>query len=237
MSFKEKLRSNSKKAVHILLVIVFIVLSLFLTVATYARYFTGKTVVGGSGVAKWKVALKQNSRPLSTSFNVNLIAVGSEHISPDKFAPSATLQATFVLDITGTEVAVDYKITANTDIFGGKIGSGDITLAVYCNGNAVSLGKETFIPLDNGGKFTETNGVYEFKFILTWAAYGDNASDVEIAANNTVVSLPVSIELKQHTRNENYRNAQSGAPHAEADDCKQTVFPSVKRRNDRGGRK
>lgn len=94
-------------------------------------------------IAKWAVALKSGDDTLTQSFDVEFTATGNAHVAPNKFAPSSELSAELVLDLSGTEVSVDYNITADMRAFESR----DVSLSVTESDTAVTLGKETYIPL------------------------------------------------------------------------------------------
>ncbi len=191
MSTKKRKQTNSKRAICIILSVLFIFFGTFFVDGIYARFVStdssGKTV----NVAKWAVDLKDGDTSLSQSFRLDLTAKSNPHIASGKFAPSSEMSASLVLDLTGTEVAVDYNVTADTRVLGGKLYSGDITFAVYDDDSPIDQGKEIYVPLTDLGAHT-------LKFVLSWNADGDSSSDVDFALNNASVSLPVSIRVKQH---------------------------------------
>lgn len=202
MSFDKESQSNCKRLICLLCALLLFFFGVFFVTDAYARYISSYSANKRAETAKWSVALKKGSDTLSQSFDAVFTAVGENpHIGPDKFAPSSSMQATFVLDLAGTEVAVDYEIRVDAGVLRHKIQSGDITLDVYDNDGAtpVTLGKETCIPLPEGKAFTSENGIHTFKFVLSWIKDGDDFSDVGLALNNASLSLPVSIKLRQHT--------------------------------------
>lgn len=168
-----------------------VVFGIFFIVDSYARFTSTDSADKSVNVAKWAVVLKNGDEPLVRSFRIDLTAKSNPHVAPNKFTPSSELQASFVLDLTDTDVAVDYNITADTRVFGSKIRSGDIALAVYDNDSPIVLGMETCILLSDERAHT-------FKFVLSWKTDGDDVSDVDFALNNARISLPVSIRVRQH---------------------------------------
>ena len=184
-----------------MLVLLLIVFGAFFVADTYARFFTDRSENGGAVAAKWSVLLKQNSQALSRTFDFDLTVSESDDVASGKFAPSTSLEATLVLELTGTEVPVDYIVKADTSAFGDKLQSGDMTFTVYDNGSSIPLGKYIYVPLV-GKVFTAENGVHTLRFVLSWAKDGDSVSDVDFAKNNASFSMPVSIEARQHTESD-----------------------------------
>lgn len=195
MAFKKNIQPNSKRALCLLIAVLAAVLCLLSVPYTYARFFSTESANMSLDIAKWAVALKQNSQPLAQTFDVKFTATENEHVAPNKFAPSSELSAELVLDLTGTEVSVDYRITADTSVFGERIASGDISLSVMENNSPATLGKETYLPLAT----LQETPTRTFKFVLTWAEDGEqSATDKDFAKEHASVTVPVSIRVRQH---------------------------------------
>lgn len=191
MSAKKKIQVNSKRALCLILVALLFVFAAFFVAGISARFIDNDSADKSANIAKWAVVLKDGDGPLSQTFSIDFTAKNNPHVAPNKFAPSSELQATLVLDLTGTDVAADYNVTVDTRVFGNKIQSGDIALTVFDNGSPIVLGRETCVPL-SGEK------VHAFTFVLSWKADGDDRSDADFAFNNLSVSLPVSVRVRQH---------------------------------------
>ena len=190
----EKKQPNNKRALCTAIVVLLIIFGMFFVSDTYARYIVIDSAADTAGVAKWAVVMKDGDQPLAQSFRIDFTAKSNPYVAPGKFAPSSEMEATVVLDLTGTEVAVGCTITADMRVFGAKTQSGDIALTVYDNGKHIVSGQEIRIGIADAREHT-------FRFVLSWETDGDSATDVDFALHNAAVSLPVSIRVCQRTEN------------------------------------
>lgn len=191
MSGKNKLQLNSKRALCLILVALLIIFGVFFLAGTSARYIGGDSADMNMPVAKWAVAMKNGDEPLAQSFSVYFTSKSNSHVASGKFAPSSEMQATFILDLADTDVAVDYNVTVDTRIIDVKLQSGDMTLTLFDNDSPKDMGCENCISLSDERTHT-------LELVLKWETNGNSVSDVDFALNNTALSLPVSIRVRQH---------------------------------------
>lgn len=194
---------NFKKIIYMASIILLIFAGVNCTGETYSRY---QTIFSGSGeaqIAKWAVALKDGEAELENQFDVVVVSadISGGNAAPNRFAPGTSGQAALILDLTDTEVAVDYNITVDTRVLQNQIGTSNISLTMLDGKNQpIEFGKDVYVPLENQEKFTEENGTLTFLFNLTWNNDSDNhnAADTSIALNYDALTLPVSVKIKQH---------------------------------------
>lgn len=188
---------------YLTVVLVLIISACFLG-ESFSRYFSKSETEKNIDVATWKVNLKEGENSLEKNFNVNLplTTEANPNIGSNKFAPGSSAKASLTLDLTGTEVSIDYNLTVGS--LKNQIGLSDITLSVVDNNNnEIKLGKDVYVPLENGQKFTSENGIIKFNFNLTWNANSDNSADTILALTQDALSLPVYVKIKQHGSNGN----------------------------------
>ena len=147
----------------------FIILAIFILIATiggtYSRYTSTGSGTGTADVAKWAVKINNADITTTNTFNVTFNEVANANVVDGKIAPASSLYADFVIDPTGSEVAIDYDfvlgaITAS----GGATAPSDIAIekvvpvtGATISGAAVTGGTEgTALEADANGKYTGT---------------------------------------------------------------------------------
>lgn len=166
---------NTKKLMIIVLMLV--VVGLYFVSGTYARYTDSYTGTSKVTVAKWAVKLKDGANAeLNKTFDLPFTVEENSNVVSGKIAPATEATATLNLDLTGTEVAVDYtaEITkADLATFFGNSAS-NVTVAV------------------TGGTTTEENG----KYIATGTV--DLVNDTATGVTAGTLTFPVTVTLQQH---------------------------------------
>lgn len=194
---------NFKRIVYIILIILLAIIVPYYLGKTYSRFESNSLINANTNIAKWDITLKDGMTELENKFNIKFISAtdNNGNVGQNKFAPGTSGQAKLILDFTDTEVSVDYNITVDTKTLEKQIGSSNITLTVLDNNNqTINFGKDTYIPLVNGEKFTNENGIYTFTFNLKWDNNLDNnnLSDSSVVFSYDTLTLPVSVKIKQH---------------------------------------
>ena len=191
-------RSRTKRAIFVAIAIVLLV---YLIGGTYARYSTTGVASGKIQVAKWAVAMTANDGTVlnSTSQDITFEVQSNTNVVEGKIAPAVTAVAEVELDLTGTEVAVDFKATVG-DLTPTNLPSSDkITLTSAVEDG--TPGTEATIPLPDGEAFTSANGKKKVTLTLTWANDDENnADDTATGSADTpaTITIPVTLEVKQH---------------------------------------
>ena len=184
---------TSRKA--IVFMIMLIIVGLYFVSGTYARYTSSISGNAKVSTANWAVAFKQGDNAITDIFNLTFTVQSNANVVPGKIAPSVTATATINLDLTGTEVAVDYTAeinkTALETIFGNS--AKNVTVTV---GDAESA-SDTISLIDNKA-FTAQNGIVPITISITWDNDSDSASASDTTSAGKDLTLPVTLTVQQH---------------------------------------
>lgn len=173
---------------------------LYFVSGTYARYADEITGNAQVSVANWKVAFSDGTNELQDQFDLTFTVQENANVVSGKIAPSTTATATIQVDLTGTEVAVDYDAIINeTDletVFGASASQVDVTTTAKVAGVTDTTGTVNLV----GDKaFTADNGKVEITITLTWTNDdAKNTSDTLVGATGGTLTLPVTVTLEQH---------------------------------------
>lgn len=197
---------NFKRAIYIVSIILLVIVGTCYVEETYSRFTNNSYIKGNVDIAKWEVTLKKddNITELEKAFDMTFTSTETNNgnVGQNKFAPGVSGQSSLILDLTNTEVSVDYNITVDKQTLENQIGTSNITLVISDNNDKViNLGKDEYVPLVNGEKFTNENGILKFNFSLTWDnenSIDKNFSDTNVALSCEDLKLPVYVKIKQH---------------------------------------
>ena len=81
---------------------------------SYARYLTSIDTSSDAVTVKWAVSVKEGSNELSSTQKLTLTVNENENVVAGKIAPGSTATGEFVIDPTGSEVAIDYEVKIDT---------------------------------------------------------------------------------------------------------------------------
>lgn len=110
---KEKNNSRKKSAILVVLLLLLVVV---IGGYTYSRYQSEGKVSNTADIAAWKVQISSHdlseykSLPMEAALTVNT----NENVAEGKLAPGTTGTYKLVIDPTGSEVAIDYEIKADS---------------------------------------------------------------------------------------------------------------------------
>lgn len=154
--------------------------------AVSARYFLGASGQGAAGVARWEVAFQAGGEPLGQGFSLTFTPQGGDNgdVAPGTVAPGGEYVSQLGLGLSGTEVAVDACVTADT--------SG------LPDGARLSLSGPSGEPLGFGGDVHIPAGAGDFLFNFT-LSLGDGGDAADTALSGSPVEVPVSVRVRQHT--------------------------------------
>ena len=189
-----------KRKIMTLLVLV---VAIFVIAGTYARYSSTGTATATMGIAKWSVALTSGGNDLlSDTQEIAFTVQENENVAAGKIAPGSTAIGTVELDLTGTEVAVDFYATIDeTALSAQNLGLSYDKLKLTTklgNTNLVS-GEPLTISLENGSAFTAQNGVKTITLELTWENDDENnLDDTAMGAAGSNIVIPVTFTVEQH---------------------------------------
>ena len=136
----------------------------------------------------------------STTKDITFKVQNNSNVVPGKIAPAVTAVAEIELDLTGTEVAVDFNaVVGNLASSPANLPSMDkITLTSAVDGG--EPGTVQTIPLVNSSAFTSSNGKKTVTLTLTWE--NDNANNVNDTATgmtaDAYLTVPVTMTVQQH---------------------------------------
>lgn len=197
-------KSTVKKSVF---AVITLVLLIALIGGTYARYASTATGSGSVSIAKW--AVKVNEEDISNTagtFDLTFTANNNDTV-PNKVAPGGTAIAYVDVDLTGTEVSVDFtcalaesSTTKLTEVFGEGYAD-KVTLSV---GTPELQGTTSNMTLDAANKVVTVgsdamSGTVRVPITLTWTdAVANNAADTNTGALKTGVEIPVTLTVQQH---------------------------------------
>ena len=183
-----------------------VVLIVFALVAviggTYARYTASSSSNAQLQVAKWAVAFKTNSAPISESNKLTFTVNSNNYVAANRIAPSNSATANAVIDLTGTEVGVDMVVTADTASIATTLGidASRITTSLTVNGETKTPGSTpttlTYAQVDG-----LTNGQVPVVVTVTWAednSTANNTADTAAGAEFATIDVPVTLTVTQH---------------------------------------
>lgn len=184
----------------IIAVLIIFAICLYFISGTYARYTTSVGAKAEASVAKWAVSLKDGDEYITEGKILKFTVQENNNVVAGKIAPAVTAVSTVEVDLTGTEVAVDFEAIVNdkaiASIFGASASSVSATTAV--TGGQVS-GTTSTLALPDGQAFTSSNGKVTLKITLTWKdVEAKNSSDTEVGKTAGTLEIPVTLEVEQH---------------------------------------
>lgn len=185
---------NTRKL--IIATLMLLVVCLYFVSGTYARYTESITGDAKVSTATWAVTFKDGTTPLTNISNLTFTVQNNTNVVPGKIAPSVTAKATINVDLTGTEVAVDYTATIDKTALATFFGDSANNVTVTVNGSDSATGT---INLINNKAFTSANGVVPIEISITWADTNTettNAADKKAAGKD--LTLPVTLTIQQH---------------------------------------
>ena len=193
---KTERRTRTKRAIY---VVVALLLVAYLISSTYARYSTQALATGKAQIAKWAVTMKSGDTTLtSTTQDITFTVQSNPDVVPTKIAPAVTAIADIELDLTGTEVGVDFTATVGS-ITPSNLPSSDkisLTSAIVEGGN---VGSANYIPLVNNAAFTSSNGKKTVRLTLTWENDdNNNPDDTSTGEAAGTITVPVTLKLLLH---------------------------------------
>ena len=196
---KNERKTRTKRAIF---VVIALLLVAYLISSTYARYSTVGNANGKVDIAKWAVVMTADDGTTlnSTTQDITFTVQSNTEVVPGKIAPAVTAKAEIELDLTGTEVSVDFTPTIGAYTLS-TLPSGDkITLTSAVEGGTV--GSSNYIPLVDNSAFTASNGKKKVTLTLTWANDDENNADDTatgmLADGSRTITIPVTLTVQQH---------------------------------------
>ena len=201
-----KERKSTAKKWTIIALIIFALIALI--GGTYARYSSSASGSGTASIAKWAVEVNDTdiSNSASATFNLVFEASNADTVA-NKIAPGGTATAYVDIDLTGTEVSVDFTCaldssTAATNLTA-VFGSGYDSKISLTTGTPVLQGTTSNMTL-SGTTVTVAStgamsGVVRVPIVLTWTNNdSNNVADTNTGVTQTGVVVPVTLTVQQH---------------------------------------
>ena len=196
---KNERKTRTKRAIF---VVIALLLVAYLISSTYARYSTEGKADGKVDIAKWAVVMKADDGTTlnSTTQDITFTVQSNTEVVPQKIAPAVTAVAEVELDLTGTEVSVDFTPTIGEYTPSSLPSADKITLTSAVEGGTV--GSSNYIPLVGNSAFTASNGKKKVTLTLTWANDDENNADDTatgmLADGSRTITIPVTLTVQQH---------------------------------------
>lgn len=196
---KNERKTRTKRAIF---VVIALLLVAYLISSTYARYSTVGNANGKVDIAKWAVVMKADDGTTlnSTTQDITFKVQSNTEVVPGKIAPAVTAKAEIELDLTGTEVSVDFTPTIGAYTPSTLPSADKITLTSAVEG--LTVGSSNYIPLVDNSAFTASNGKKKVTLTLTWANDNENnANDTAtgmLADGSRTITIPVTLTVQQH---------------------------------------
>ena len=196
---KNERKTRTKRAIF---VVIALLLVAYLISSTYARYSTVGKANGKVDIAKWAVVMKADDGTTlnSTTQDITFKVQSNTEVVPGKIAPAVTAKAEIELDLTGTEVSVDFTPTIGAYTPSTLPSADKITLTSAVEGGTV--GSSNYIPLVDNSAFTASNGKKKVTLTLTWANDNENNADDTatgmLADGSRTITIPVTLTVQQH---------------------------------------
>ena len=196
---KNERKTRTKRAIF---VVIALLLVAYLISSTYARYSTVGEANGKVDIAKWAVVMTADDGTTlnSTTQDITFTVQSNTEVVPGKIAPAVTAKAEIELDLTGTEVSVDFTPTIGAYTPSTLPSADKITLTSAVEGGTV--GNSNYIPLVGNSAFTASNGKKKVTLTLTWANDNENNADDTatgmLADGSRTITIPVTLTVQQH---------------------------------------
>ena len=167
---------RKSKVRDVIIALIILVIALFFIAGTYARYASTGSGAGVVQVAKWAVKINTVDITQNSSFAVTFNEVANQYIVDGKIAPDGSLYADFVIDPTGSEVAVDYEFTLGTITSSTGTVPDGIAVDRVCTVDGTT---ETDLTADSSGKYVGT---------------------IELASQNAALSSTESVTVRVYIK-------------------------------------
>ena len=189
---------RKRRVRRFVLVMIALLLFVYLISSTYARYSSQGLATAKADIATWAVSMKSGETTLtSTTQDITFTVQSNSNVVPGKIAPAVTAVAELELDLTGTEVAVDFTATVGSLTPTNLASSDKISLTSTVAGG--TPGTVQVIPLVNQSAFTSSNGKKLVTLTLTWTNDDENnADDTLTGTTGGTLTIPVTLTAQQH---------------------------------------
>ncbi len=203
-----KRTSRVKNGILIAVVIAFLIA---IVGGTYARFVSRGTALSSTDIAKWHIVLG-GTEDISSESKILTVpvqdALANQNVAEGKLAPGKTVVATFKVDPTGSEVAVDYLMNVDLSNISGFSNSELEISNIKYTLEGTNTEEDIFIDDETGNYIFEEYlaDVLEgkdvtFKIYITWTESTElerSLADTVKAVNIDNILIPVNIVARQH---------------------------------------
>lgn len=167
---------------------------------TYAKYITSKDGTVDADIAKWSVrVIEDGETPQSgdvpgenETFNLKFEANNADTV-PGKIAPGGTATAYVDVDLTGTEVSVNFSCAAQAEdgLMEVSVGTpvlkqGAANMTLDATNKVVTVGDAAM------------SGVVRVPITLSWIDNGTDDNDTQTGTAISTKTIPVTLTVQQH---------------------------------------
>lgn len=198
-------KSSVKKSVF---AAIFLFLLISFVGSTYARYTSSANGEGNIEIAKWAVKVNDTDISKATAdFQLTFATDENADIVDGKIAPSGTATAYVDVDLTGTEVSVNFDCDlqeAAADNLKSVFGENYANKVSLSVGTPALEGTPSNMTLDATNKVvkvgeTAMSGKVRVPIVLTWTNAPENdTADTTTGVDQTDVTIPVALTVQQH---------------------------------------
>ena len=199
-------RTSSAKKWTLLALVIFLLVAVI--GGTYTRYTSTATGNGDVSIAKWSVKVNNDTDISTATANFDLtFTANNDNTVSNKIAPGGTATAYVDIDLTGTEVSVDFTCALATaastnlnSVFGANYAD-KVTLEV---GTPTLQGTTSNMTLQGTTVTVGTSamsGTVRVPITLTWTDLNTeipNTADTNTGATKTTLTVPVTLNATQH---------------------------------------
>lgn len=190
---------NKKNKICLILAILSLILCIYGTATTYAKYFTQLPGSRGYQIKRWNIKLNDEDITNNNYLNEDIIinVDKQEHVADNQIAPDSTGSFVIDLDYTNVDLSFTYEINIQEsdtlkDLIIEKIEANGVELP---SANGIITGD-----IDIDTAITKTQ---EIKVYVKWnddennGATMNDKEDTDIAINSETVEFKIGIKLEQ----------------------------------------
>ena len=196
---------KKNKVKYSIIALLILAIAVFMIAGTYSRYASIGQADANVQVAKWAVAItadngnKDLTQYQTQTQDITFVVEPNANVVAGKVAPSTKATATAELDLTGTEVAVDFTATIDESQISGLPSYDKLVLTTKMGDTVLTSGKPQLIELENNSAFTAANGKKTITLTLEWKNDDENnADDTQMGVDAGTIVVPVTFEARQH---------------------------------------
>lgn len=194
---------KKNKVKHLITICLILAIAIFMIAGTYSRYSTSGQGTTNAQLAKWAVAITTDNGNTDLTQeetqDITFVLDTNENVVNGKIAPGSSATAEVELDLTGTEVAVDFTATIDQSQISNLASYDKMTLTTKLGDKTLTSGVPQLINLENDSAFTAANGKKIVTLKLEWTNDNENnADDTTMGTAGGTLTIPVRFEAKQH---------------------------------------